>query len=98
MAAAGAVRGVSGVLYAEGDRRHPDEPHPHHRGAGSEHLAAGHLSAAVRDVPRGKEYARSSQLDRENQLLAVESRRYMELRSYLNRPATCGTISASTCM
>ena len=54
MAAAGTVRGVSGVLYAEGDRRHPDEPHPHHRGAGSERLAAGHLSAAVRDVPRGK--------------------------------------------
>ena len=32
-----------------------------------------------------KEYARSSQLDRENQLLAVESRRYMELRSYLEQ-------------
>ena len=28
-----------------------------------------------------KEYTRSSQLDHENQLLAVESRRYMELRS-----------------
>ena len=84
MAAAGAVRGVSGVLYAEGDRRHPDEPHPHHRGAGSEHLAAGHLSAY--EMYRvAKEYARSSQLDRENQLLAVESRRYMELRSYLEQ-------------
>ena len=54
MAAAGTVRGVSGVLYAEGDRHHPDEPHPHHRGAGSEHLTAGRFSAAVRDVPRGK--------------------------------------------
>ena len=32
-----------------------------------------------------KEYTRSSQLDRENQLLAVESRRYMELRSYLEQ-------------
>ena len=32
-----------------------------------------------------KEYARSSQLDRENQLLAVESRRYLELRSYLEQ-------------
>ena len=32
-----------------------------------------------------KEYARSSQLDREIQLLAVESRRYMELRSYLEQ-------------
>ena len=32
-----------------------------------------------------KEYTRSAQLDRENQLLAVESRRYMELRSYLEQ-------------
>ena len=32
-----------------------------------------------------KEFTRSSQLDRENQLLAVESRRYMELRSYLEQ-------------
>lgn len=32
-----------------------------------------------------REYTRSAQLDRENQLLAVESRRYMELRSYLDQ-------------
>ena len=32
-----------------------------------------------------REYTRSSQLDRENQLLAVESRRYMELRAYMEQ-------------
>lgn len=32
-----------------------------------------------------KEYTRSSQLDRENQLLAMESRRYMELRTYMEQ-------------
>ena len=32
-----------------------------------------------------KEYTRSSQLDRENQLLAMESRRYMELRAYMDQ-------------
>ena len=31
-----------------------------------------------------KEFTRSSQLDRENQLLAMESRRYMELRTYMD--------------
>ena len=30
-----------------------------------------------------REYTRSAQLDRENQLLAVESRRYTELRTYI---------------
>ena len=30
-----------------------------------------------------REYTRSAQLDRENQLLAVESRRYTELRAYM---------------
>ena len=32
-----------------------------------------------------KEYSHSSQLDRENQLLAMESRRYMELRAYMDQ-------------
>ena len=32
-----------------------------------------------------REYTRNSQLDRENQLLAVESRRYMELRAYMEQ-------------
>ena len=32
-----------------------------------------------------REYTRNSQLDRENQLLAVESRRYMELRTYMEQ-------------
>lgn len=42
------------VFCIEGNRYRPDEPHPHHCSAGGEHLTAGHLSAAVRDVPRGK--------------------------------------------
>ena len=32
-----------------------------------------------------REYTRSAQLDRENQLLAVESRRYTELRAYMEQ-------------
>lgn len=32
-----------------------------------------------------REYTRSAQLDRENQLLAVESRRYTELRTYMEQ-------------
>lgn len=32
-----------------------------------------------------KEYTRNTQLDRENQLLAMESRRYIELREYLEK-------------
>lgn len=32
-----------------------------------------------------REYTRNAQLDRENQLLAVESRRYMELRAYMEQ-------------
>ena len=32
-----------------------------------------------------REYTRSTQLDQENQLLAMESRRYMELRAYLEQ-------------
>ena len=32
-----------------------------------------------------REYTRSFQLDRENQLLAMESRRYMELRAYMDQ-------------
>ena len=36
-----------------------------------------------------REYTRSAQLDRENQLLAVESRRYTELRTYEERPTLC---------
>lgn len=47
---------------------------------------AGAAVCCMLDMYRvAKEYARSSQLDRENQLLAVESRRYMELRSYLEQ-------------
>lgn len=45
-----------------------------------------------------KEYARSSQLDRENQLLAVSPAAIWSCAAIWNRPATCGTISASTCM
>ena len=32
-----------------------------------------------------REYTRSAQLDRENQLLAVKSRRYTELRTYMEQ-------------
>ena len=31
-----------------------------------------------------REFARNARLDRENQLLAMESRRYMELQTYLD--------------
>ena len=44
-----------------------------------------------------KEFTRSSQLDRENQLLGMEARRYTELRTTWKTPAACGTTSASTC-
>lgn len=42
-----------------------------------------------------REFARNARLDRENQLLAMESRRYMELQTSGQHPAVCDTTPAA---
>ncbi len=97
VAAAHHLRGFPRLLHAAGPGRRAHQPSDDHFCSGRHHLSAGHLFAAVRDVSGGPGVHPQRPARRENQLLAVESRRYTELRTYIwSRRGISATTSAST--